>query len=116
MQSPSLNAYADYETKILPISRASWQTLLITNGQSRENSLIVITTNIFDSALEYERSKGCRVSQIFAQNTECFQSEPASLAWCKKLHRNRATRFCDACRKLTLLVGQTEIEIVKLPA
>ena len=61
-------------------------------------------------------NKDCRLLQIFARNTECCQSERASLAWCKKLHRNRANSFCDSCRKLTLLVGQTEVEIVKLPA
>ena len=69
-----------------------WQTLLITTRQLLRNFLIVITTNIFDSALEHERSKGCRLLQIFARNTECFQSGPASLVLCKKLHRNRAAR------------------------
>jgi hypothetical protein len=59
------------------------------------NFSIVTTTSIFDSALELERSKGCRRSQIFAQNTECFQSEPASLASCRKLHCNRATRSAN---------------------
>ena len=69
-----------------------WQTLLLTNAQLLGNFLIVITTNIFDSALEHERSKGCRLLQIFAQNTESFQSGPARLVLCKKLHRNRAAR------------------------
>src|SRR4029077_20785377 len=96
MQSPSLNAYADYETKILPTSRPSyqtlWQTRLVTNRKSRRNFLIVTTTSIFDSALELERSKACGLSQIFAQNTECFQSGSASLAWFKTPQRNRATR------------------------
>src|SRR5436190_11576937 len=91
MQSPSLNACADYETKILPRSQPScqtlWQTSLTTNKQSHRNFFIVITTNIFDSGLELERSKVCRRSHIFARNTECFQSGPANLASCKKLHR-----------------------------
>ena len=120
MQSPSLNACADYETKILPTSQSScqtlWQTSLITNRKSRRNFSIVTTTSIFDSALELEKSKGCRLSQIFARNTECFQSGPASLALCKKPQRKSSDSFCDRCRKLTLLVGQTEVEIVKLPA
>src|SRR6266850_6179811 len=118
MQSPSLNAYADYETKILPTSQSScqtlWQTWLITNRKSRRNFSIVTTTSIFDSALELEGSEACRLLQTFAQNTECFQSEPASLAWCKKLHRKSSCSFCDRCRKLTLLLGQTEVEIAKL--
>ena len=120
MQSPSLNAYADYATKILPTSQSScqtlWQTSLITNRKSRRNFSIVTTTSIFDSALELERSKGCRLSQIFARNTECFQSGPANLACYKKPQRKSSDSFCDRCRKLTLLVGQTEVEIVKLPA
>src|SRR6476646_10773187 len=92
MQSPSLNAYADYETKILPTSKSSCQTPLITNRKSRRNFSIVTTTNIFGSALELEKSKDCRFLRIFARNTECFQSERVSLASCKKLHHNRATR------------------------
>src|SRR5207344_3459216 len=96
MQSPSLNAYEDYETEILPTSKSScqtlWQTPLIRNRKSRRNFSIVTTTNIFGSALELEKSKDCRLLQIFARNTECFQSERVSLASCKKLHHNRATR------------------------
>ena len=69
-----------------------WQTPLITNRKSRRNFSIVTTTNIFGSALELEKSKDCRLLQIFARNTECFQSERVSLASCKKLHHNRATR------------------------
>src|SRR5512132_3959453 len=119
MQNPSLNAYADYETKILPTSQSScqtlWQTSLITNRESRRNFSIVTTTSIFDSALELERSKGCRLSQIFARNTEYFQSELANLACYKKPERKLSDSFCDRCRKLTLL-GQTEVEIVKLTA
>src|SRR6476659_7582407 len=92
MQSPSLDAYADFETKILPISQSSWQTPLITNMISRRNFSITTTTSIFDSALELEKSRGCRRLQIFARNTECCQSEGASLVSCKKLHRNRAKR------------------------
>jgi Predicted periplasmic solute-binding protein len=62
------------------------------NRKSRRNFSIVTTTSIFDSALELEKSKGCRLLQIFARNTECCQSERASLASCKKLLRNRANR------------------------
>src|SRR5206468_11287350 len=120
MQSPSLNAYADCEAKILPTSQSScqalWQTSLITNSKSRRNFAIVNTTSILDSALELKRSKGCRLSQIFARNTECFQSRPANLACYKKPQRKSSDSFCDRCRKLTLLVGQTQVEIVKLPA
>src|SRR5215211_27004 len=116
MQSPSLNAYADYETKILPTSQSSWQTSLITNTNSRRNFSTVTTTNIFDSALGLERNKGCRLLRIFARNMECFQSGPANLACYKKLRRKSSDSFCDRCRKLTLLVGQTQVEIVKLPA
>ena len=94
MQSPSLKAYADYETKILPTSKSSCQTLWQTplNRKSRRNFSIVTTMSIFGSALELEKSKDCRLLQIFARNTECFQSERVSLASCKKLHHNRATR------------------------
>src|SRR5258707_3678631 len=109
MQSPSLNAYADYETKILPTSRPSCQTLrqtsLITTGQLLGNFLIVTTTSIFDSALELEKSKGCRLLHIFARNTECCQSECASLASCRKLHRNRANRSAIQCRESMLRIG-----------
>src|SRR5512132_4050478 len=120
MQSPSLNAYANYETKILPTSRPScqrlWPTSLLTNRKSRRNFLIVTTTSIFDSALELEKSKGCRLSQIFARNTECFQNGPAKFVCYKKPQRKSSDGFCDRCRKLTLLVSQTEVEIVQLPA
>ena len=79
MQSLSLNACAGYETKIWPTPRASWQTLwqasLIANWQLLRNFLIVITTSIFDSALEPERSKRYRFSQICARNTECFRNQ-----------------------------------------
>src|SRR6266481_1163328 len=96
MQNPSLNSYADYETKILPTSRLSFQTLcqmwLIRNRQSRRNFSIVTTPGIFDSPSELERSKGCRLSQMSAQNTECFQSGSASLAWFKTPQCNRTTR------------------------
>src|SRR6267142_5880627 len=96
MQRPSLNAYADYVTKILPTSQSScqtlWQTSLTTNRKSRTNFSIVTTTSIFDSASEGERSKGCGFSQIFARNTECSQSGPANLACYKKPSANRATR------------------------
>src|SRR5881275_3351920 len=96
MQCPSLNAYVDYETQILPTSQSScqtlWQTSLITNRKSRRNFSIVTTTSIFDSALELERSKDCRLSQISARNVKCVQSRPAGLALCKKLHPVRATR------------------------
>ena len=105
MQSPSLNAYADYETKILPTSKPSWQTPLITNRKSRRNFLIVTTMSIFDSALELERSKDCRLSQIFARNTECFQSAPASLACYNKPQPKSRDWFCDPCRESTLLFG-----------
>src|SRR5438552_15752402 len=109
MQSPSLNAYADYETQILPTSQSScqtlWQTSLITNRKSRRNFSIVTTTNIFDSALELERSKGCRLSQIFARNTECFQSGPVNLACYKKPKRKSSDAFCDRLRRLTLPGG-----------
>src|SRR5438045_1820429 len=107
MQSRSLNACADYETKILPTSRPScrmlWQTSLITNRKSRRNFSIVTTTSTFDSALELKKSKDCRLSQISARNVKCVQSRPAGLALCKKLHPSDS--FCDPCRKLTLLVG-----------
>src|SRR6266436_10248181 len=106
MQSPSLNAYADYETKILPTSQSScqtlWQTSLITNRKSRRNFSIVTTTSIFDSALELERSKGCGRSQIFARNTECFQSGPTNLPYYKNSQRKSSDSFCDRRRKLTL--------------
>src|SRR4030095_14780224 len=96
MRNPSLSAYASYETKILPTSQPSYQTLwqmaLITNRQSHRNFWIVITTNIFGSAWEHGRNKGCRLLQTFAPNTACYQSGVATLAWCKKLPRNRSTR------------------------
>src|SRR6185295_2166438 len=92
MQSPSLNAYADYATKILPTSKSSCQTPLIRNRKSPRNFSIVTTTSIFDSALGLEKSKGCRLLQIFARNTECCQSERASLDWCRTSQHNRATR------------------------
>src|SRR6266513_6543493 len=102
MQSPSLNACADYETKILPTSQSScqtlWQTSLITNRKSRRNFSIVTTATIFDSALELERSKGCRLSQIFARNTECFQSEPANLGCYKKPQGKSSDSGCDQYR------------------
>src|SRR5438477_7883837 len=102
MQSPSLNAYADYEMKILPTSQSScqplWQTLLITTRQLHGNFLIVIITSICDSALELEKSKGCRFPQIFARNTECFQSEPANLACYKKPQRKSSDSGCDQYR------------------
>src|SRR5436305_1765788 len=94
MQTRSLNVYANYETKILPTSKSSRQRLyptpLIRNRKSRRNFSIVITTIIFDSALELSKRQGCRLLQIFARNTECCQSERASLASCKKSHRIRA--------------------------
>src|SRR5213593_283756 len=97
MQSPSLNSSADYETKILPTSQSSCQTLwemsLITNTESRRNFSIVTTTSIFDSALVVERSKGCRLSQIFARNTECFRSGPVNLAYYKKPQRKSSDSF-----------------------
>src|SRR6476660_7579744 len=93
MQSPSLNTYADYETQILPTSESSCQTPLITNRKSQRNFLIVTTSSIFDSALEHERSKGCRPLQIFAQNTECWQNDRQNLTSYKKLHCNRPNRF-----------------------
>ena len=49
---------------------------------------------------ELEKSKGCRLLQIFARNTECCQSERASLASCKKLHHNRANRSAIRCREI----------------
>src|SRR5215470_16301081 len=102
MQNRSLNACGDYEMKTLPTFRSScqrlWQTLLITNQKSPRNFSIVTTTSIFDSASEPERSKGCRLSQTFARNTESFQHELASVASSKKLHHNRATQFCERCR------------------
>src|SRR6266487_5699253 len=114
MQRRSLNACADYETKILPTFLPSCQTLLqsflATNRQLRRNFLIVTTTSIFNSALECDPSKGCRLSRIFARKMECFQSGPASLASCKK-RRAIERLFCDRCCKLTCLVGQTEVEI-----
>src|SRR5881275_2048776 len=113
MQCPSLNAYVDYETKILPTSQSScqtlWQISLITNRKSPRNFSIVTTTSIFDSALELERSKGCRLSQIFARNTECFRNGPANLGCYKKPQRKSRDSFCDRCRKLAVLVGQTEV-------
>src|SRR6478735_1626711 len=94
MQSPSLNTYADYATKIVPTSKSScqtlWQTPLLRNRKSPRNFSIVTTTSIFDSALELEKSKGCRLLQIFARNTKCCQSERASLAWCRTSQHNRA--------------------------
>src|SRR5215467_5696725 len=88
MRNPSLNAYANYETKILPTLQPScqtlWQTPVITNRQSYRNFSIVITTNIFGSASEHGRNKGCRLLQTFARNTACCQSGVATLAWCKK--------------------------------
>src|SRR5258705_12919659 len=109
MQSPSLNAYADYATKILPTSKSScqalWKTPLITNRQLLGNFLIVTTTSIFDSALELKKSKGCRLLHIFARNTECCQSECASLASCRNLHRNRANRSAIRCRESMLRIG-----------
>src|SRR6476660_3527711 len=98
MQSPSLNAYADYATKILPTSESSWQTQLIRNRKSRRNFSIVTTTSIFDSALELEKSKGCRLLQIFARNTKCFQSGLANLALCKKPRRKSSESGCDRYR------------------
>src|SRR6266581_4083886 len=104
MPSPSLNVYADYGMKTLPTFRPScqtlWQTSLITNRKSRRNFLVVTTTSIFDSALELERSKGCRLSQIFAGNTECFQSGPANSAWYKKPQRKSSDSFCDRCPQI----------------
>src|SRR5262252_4662285 len=95
MQNPSLTVCADCEMKTLPTSQPScqrlWQTWLIRNRKSARNFSIVITTSIFDSALELARSRGCKLSQTFARNTECFQSEPASLASCKTLYCNGAT-------------------------
>src|SRR5580765_6587057 len=109
MQSPSLNAYADYATKILPTSKSScqtlWQTPLIKSTKSPRNFSIVTTTSIFDSALELEKSKGCRLLQIFPRNTECCQSERASLASCENLHRNRANHSAIRCRESTLRIG-----------
>jgi hypothetical protein len=43
--------------------------------------------------------------QIFARNTECCESERASLASCKKLLRNRANRSAIRCRESTLRIG-----------
>jgi hypothetical protein len=43
--------------------------------------------------------------QIFARNTECCQSERASLASCKKLLRNRANRPAIRCRESILRIG-----------
>src|SRR6188508_3326232 len=93
MQNPSLNTCAYYETKILPASESSCQARLITNRKSQRNFLIVTTSSIFDSALEHERSKDCRLLQIFAQNTECWQNDRGNLTSYKKLHCNRPNRF-----------------------
>jgi hypothetical protein len=79
------------------------------------NFSIVTTTRIFDSALELAKSKGCRLLQIFARNTECCQSERASLAWCKKLHRDRANRS-RSTSEINARIGQSEVDVVKLPA
>src|SRR6476620_6378628 len=108
MQGPSLNTFADYETKILPTSESSCQTLWQTppiRKKSRMNFSIVTTTSIFDSALELEKSRGCRLLQIFARNTKCCQSERSSLASCRKLHRNRANHSAIRCRESMLRIG-----------
>src|SRR5882724_12054071 len=102
MQSPSLNAYADYETKILPTSRPScqtlWQTSLITTRQLHGNFLIVFITSICDSALELEKSKGCKLSPISARDTECVKSEPANLACYKRPQRKSIDTIRDHYR------------------
>src|SRR6478735_3725749 len=90
MQSPSLNACANCETKILPTSKSSCQTPLIKNRKSQRNFSFVTTMSIFDSALELEKRKDWRLSRIFAPNTECWRCQCASLTSCKKVHLNRA--------------------------
>src|SRR3954463_16362388 len=108
MQRRSHNACAGYEMKTLPTSK-SWcqrlrRMLLIQNKKSRNNFSIVTTTNIFDLALELWKRKDCRLLQIFARNTECCQSERASLAWCKKSHCIGANRSPIKCRQSMLRV------------
>src|SRR5262245_47992162 len=97
MRNPSLKVFARYETKILPISQPSyqtlWQTSVVTSHQSQRNSLIGTITNIFDSASARGKSKACKPSQIFVQKMECSQSGPANLASCKKPRRSPATFF-----------------------
>src|SRR5262249_60930480 len=107
MQDRSLNACGDCEIKTLPTFRPScqrpWQMWLITNHKSPRNFSIVTTTTFFDSASELERSKGCRLSQTFARNTESFQSEIASLASSKKLQHNLSTHSANDGRNSCFL-------------
>ena len=79
MQSPSLNACAglrDENLADVAVVVADAVADVADNKRAiTRNFLIVITTSIFDSALEPERSKRYRFSQICARNTECFRNE-----------------------------------------